>query len=166
MSRVWVKLDATYVEDEKVMAAGALAELVFVRSIAYCRRRVTDGYVSAAAVRGLVLGVPEALEVLVAALVDNGLWDVTEGGWRVRNYEVWQQTKAGLAADAERKRLARAERERDKKERKGRATDVHDVSSGRPADARTVSSFDPDDVYVDAGFVHENVVALKAQVAR
>ena len=58
MSRPWVKIDATYVEDEKVMAAGALAELVFIRSIAYCRRRFTDGVIKPPAIATLTLGVP------------------------------------------------------------------------------------------------------------
>jgi len=148
MTRVWVKLDATYVEDEKVMAAGALAELVFIRSIAYCRRRVTDGYVSAAAVKSLTLGVPDAPETLVEALVVNELWDVCDGGWTVRNYEVWQQTKAKLALDAERKRADREER---KKERDiARTSTVRPSSSaGRPADALTLVPGDftePDDI--------------------
>lgn len=138
MSRVWVKLDATYVEDEKIMAAGALAELVFIRSIAYCRRRVTDGFISAAAVRGLVFGVPELQETLVGALVANELWDVIDGGWSVRNYGEWQQTTAKLAADAERKRADREER---KKERDiARTSAVRpEPSAGRPTDAPRTS---------------------------
>lgn len=148
MSRVWVKLDATYVEDEKVMAAGALAELVFVRSIAYCRRRVTDGFISSAAVRSLTLGVPDEPATLVGALVDNGLWDVIDGGWSVRNYEVWQQTKSKLAEDAARKRTEREER---KKER-----DIARTSVLRPADVDRTP-------YIDTDYVKTNVASLRAR---
>jgi hypothetical protein len=148
VTRVWVKLDATYVEDEKVMAAGALAELVFIRSIAYCRRRVTDGFISSSAVRSLTLGVPDAPEALVEALVVNELWDVCAGGWTVRNYEVWQQTKAKLAEEAARKRTEREER---KKER-----DIARTSTVRPADTDRTP-------YIDTDYVKTNVASLRAR---
>lgn len=148
MSRPWVKIDATYVEDDKVMAAGALAELVFIRSIAYCRRRFTDGYVAVHALPSLTLGVPETSETLVGALVGNRLWavDDVKGGWRVVNYEQWQMTSEKLAAEAERKR---AERQISKKRQRpdssaGRPADVHAASDGHPL--TLVADFDePDD---------------------
>lgn len=136
MSRIWVKLDATYIEDERIMEAGALAELVFVRSLAYCRRRVTDGAVSNAAARSLCNGVPESPETLIEALVASGLWLVAESGWRVRSYDSWQQTSEVLKAEA-----ARKKEERDKK-RKGRAADVLPVSDGRPADTQEKPDWD------------------------
>lgn len=130
MSRPWVKLDATYVEDDKVMAAGALAELVFVRSIAYCRRRFTDGVIKPAAIPSLTLGVPEDSATLVEALVVNRLWSVHPDGWVVVNYESWQMTTAKLAAEAERKRA-----DRDKRKDRQRP----DSSAGRPTDAGRTS---------------------------
>ena len=136
MSRIWVKLDATYTEDERIMEAGALAELVFVRSLAYCRRRVTDGAVTPAAARSLCIGIPETPETLIAALVDSGLWVMQDNGWRVRSYDSWQQTSDVLKAEA-----ARKKEERDKK-RKGRAPDVLLVSDGRPADEPKTPAFE------------------------
>lgn len=130
MSRPWVKLDATYVEDDKVMAAGALAELVFVRSIAYCRRRFTDGVIKPAAIPSLTLGVPEDSATLVEALVTNRLWAVHPDGWVVVNYEAWQLTTEKLAAEAERKRA-------DREKRKDRQRP--NPSSGRPSDAGRTS---------------------------
>ena len=127
MSRPWVKIDATYVEDDKIMAAGALAELVFIRSIAYCRRRFTDGRISPAAVLSLTLGVPESSATLVEALVANRLWVVDDGGgWRVVNYDRWQMTTEKLANDAERKRA-----DREKRQKRQRP----DSSAGRATDA-------------------------------
>ena len=137
MSRVWLKLDATYPEDDRILEAGALAELLFVRSIAYCRRRLTDGFVSKSAVKLLALGIPDAAETLVEALVANELWLVVDGGWKVRSYEKWQQTKADLAADAERKRT---ERDREKERKKER--DIGGTSASCPPDIRLVPDFD------------------------
>lgn len=144
MSRIWVKLDATYVEDERIMEAGALAELVFVRSLAYCRRRVTDGAVSNAAARSLCSGIPESPETLIDALVASGLWVVAEVGWRVRSYDSWQQTSDVLKAEA-----ARKKEERDKK-RKGRAADVHVLSDGRPDDTPETPAFEVGKQYLRA----------------
>lgn len=117
MSRVWVKLDATYPEDERIMASGSRAELLFIRSICYARRRVTDGHIPASALRLLAFGIDADPATLASTLVDNELWLVDGDGWRLRSYDTWQQTKDGLAADAARKRAERAERKRDKKER-------------------------------------------------
>lgn len=134
MSRVWVKLDATYVEDERVMAAGPMAELLFIRSICYARRRVTDGHIPASAIRLLAFGIDADPHELAAALVAHGLWITVEDGWVLRSYEAWQQTREGLAADAARKRAVRAERQREKKER-----DIARTSSVCPQDAARTS---------------------------
>lgn len=130
MTRVWVKLDATYVEDEKIMAAGALAELVFIRSIAYCRRRFTDGVIKPGAIASLTLGVPETPATLVEALVANGLWVVHPDGWEVLNFAVWQLTTTKLAIEAERKRA-----DREKRQSRQRPN----LSVGRPSDAPRTS---------------------------
>ena len=69
-----MKLDATYQEDERVMAAGAQAELLFIRSICCCRRRVTDGFVPQSALRLLSFGIDVDAETLAFTLVENELW--------------------------------------------------------------------------------------------
>lgn len=130
MQRPWVKIDATYVEDDKILEVGALPELLFLRSIAYCRRRATDGVVTPAASRALAFGIPDTVEALVEALVAVELWVLHPEGWYVRSYEKWQQTNSQLASEAARKR---AERQRDKQEKQVR--DVRTASDGRPLDA-------------------------------
>ena len=157
MSRVWVKLDATYPEDERIMAAGACAELLFIRSICYCRRRVTDGNIPASALRLLAFGIDGEPDALASTLVAHELWLTVEGGWRLRSYDVWQQTAAGLAADAERKRLERAERQREKKER-----DIGRTSSPRPSDTARTSTDCPKDGFVDVDFVTATVSPLRS----
>lgn len=156
MSRVWVKLDATYTEDERVMAAGAMAELLFIRSICYCRRRVTDGHIPASALRMLAVGIDADPAVLAATLVEHELWLEVEGGWRLRSYDTWQQTREGLAADAARKRAERAERQREKKER-----DIGRTSSVRPSDTARTSTDCPQDGFVDVDFVTATVTPLR-----
>ena len=157
MTRVWVKLDATYVEDEKIMAAGALAELVFIRSIAFCRRRVTDGDLSPGAVRGLMLGVPGDPTEIVAALVTHGLWDACDQGFSVRNYAEWQQTRTKLDSEAERKRTEREER---KKERK-KERDIARTFTGQTTDVPRTATDAP---IITADYVRDNVHVLREQV--
>lgn len=157
MSRVWLKLDATYVEDDRILEAGALAELLFVRSIAYCRRRLTDGFVSAAAVRTLVVGIPEESAALVGALVGVELWLPCDGGWMVRSYDKWQQTKSDLAADAERKRNER-DRERERKKER----DIGGTSAVCPSDA--VLAVVPDFVEDDDGLVPELLAEMRSKL--
>lgn len=161
MTRVWVKLDATYAEDERIMAAGACAELLFVRSICYCRRRVTDGHIPTSALRLLAFGIDEDAEHLAATLVANELWLEVSDGWRLRSYETWQQTKETLAQDAARKRDARAERQREKKER-----DIARTSSVRPSDAARTSDdyLEPADV-TDIDTARERFAELRTVLA-
>ena len=152
MTRVWVKLDATYPEDERIMAVGACAELLFIRSICYCRRRVTDGHIPHSALRLLAFGIDEDAQHLAATLVAHELWLQVDDGWRLRSYEAWQQTKETLAQDAERKRAARAERQREKKER-----DIVRTSGPRPQDVHRT----PADEFVDLDFVTATITPIR-----
>lgn len=158
MSRVWVKLDATYPEDDRIMASGAMAELLFIRSICYCRRRVTDGHIPTSALRLLAFGIDGDAHELARTLVANELWLEADDGWRLRSYEAWQQTKEGLAQDAARKRAERAERQRDKKER-----DIGRTSMARPLDAARTSD-DTADV-TDIDLIRDRVAALRSALA-
>lgn len=154
MSRVWVKLDATYPEDERIMSSGACAELLFIRSICYCRRRVTDGHIPTSALRLLAFGIDGDPHELAATLVAHELWLDVEDGWLLRSYNAWQQTKETLAADAARKRSERAERQREKKER-----DIARTSAVCPSDAARTSG-EPDR-FVDVDFVTATVTPLR-----
>jgi hypothetical protein len=72
--RSWHPLDVCYWEDDKVIAAGPWAELLFVRGLCFCRRVHSDGYLThrqAVHVVGAGLEDPEAA---VVALVTVGLW--------------------------------------------------------------------------------------------
>ena len=75
--------------------------------------RSRNGCTSPTAIPTLTFGLPEPDDVLVAALVSNRLWIDHPDGWAIVNYEVWQITKAKLAADAERKRTERVDKKRE-----------------------------------------------------
>lgn len=104
---VWVRLDDAFYDHPKVMKAGALAELLWVRSLAWCNRnRPTspDGTFPLEVVWRLASFCPR-LTVdgdsvspadLATALVREGLWDEVPGGYRIHDYSEYQLSDAQL----------------------------------------------------------------------
>ena len=85
MSAIYVKLDASYHLDPKVLDLGdERAELLFIRGLTYCKTHLTDGIIHR---RALATFAPFANEVppveLAAALVGVGLWVEHPKGWQV-----------------------------------------------------------------------------------
>lgn len=105
----YAPLAARYYEDEKVMHLTPMAELLFVRVLAFCASSMSDGFISDAQLRataGLVRRYGRAKDQLVKV----GLWERDEirGGFRVVSWLKWNPSaddiRAGQAQDAERKR--------------------------------------------------------------
>lgn len=85
MSAIYVKLDASYHLDPKVLdLSDERAELLFIRGLTYCKTHLTDGIIHR---RALATFAPFAAEVppveLAAALVGVGLWVEHPKGWQV-----------------------------------------------------------------------------------
>lgn len=80
----WVKLDDNYQFDPKILAAGAMAELLYVRSLAWAKRDwKAEGRIDRRHLAPLTLGIPGKAATHVAALVELELWTVVEGGWQI-----------------------------------------------------------------------------------
>ncbi len=140
MSRIWVKLDATYTEDDSIVAVGPLAELLYIRALTYCRRRVSDGFVPHAVVPVIAAQIPADAYEMADLLVAAELWLETDGGFLVRSWCEWQVTSESLKAESERKKLAREQKRTEKNRRQ--PTDVRPLSDGRPADAEERADLD------------------------
>lgn len=66
-----VQLDVNYADDDKIVAAGEKAELLYVRSLCYAKRLMTDGFVSDSQLpRFLLPGVQQRAK----KLLEVGLW--------------------------------------------------------------------------------------------
>lgn len=87
----WVKLDDNFPDHPKITQAGPLAGWLFVCGLAYCNRLLTDGYIPAGQVRKLA-DVDDPL-ALAGRLVDAGLWEVADGGYRVHDYLDYQPSR-------------------------------------------------------------------------
>lgn len=113
----WVKLSTSYDTDAAIMRAGEAAEVLFTRSLAYCGREETAGFIPD--------GMPERLcpknaRARVKALVAEQLWvrDDERHGWWVRSWGAWQSELDALAA------RRRADRDRKRRERDRRAQEA------------------------------------------
>jgi hypothetical protein len=87
----WVKLDDQFADHPKVLQAGPLAGWLYICGLTYCSRLLTDGFIPSGQVRRLAdLKNPDAL---AKRLVDAGLWESCEGGFRIHDYLEYQPTK-------------------------------------------------------------------------
>lgn len=114
----WVKLTDDFTENRKILEAGPLASWLWVSAIAWSNRNGTDGRVPFAQVPRLAtfdgVGVytgnysGEDVDVrkLADVLADVGLFEPTEGGWLIHDYEQYQLTKDRLEEMTAAKRRA------------------------------------------------------------
>lgn len=80
----WVKIDDQFTDHPKVVAVGPVAGWLYLCGLTYCSRFLTDGHIPAAQVRRLAdVKNPDRL---AAALVEAGLWESCDGGYRVHDY--------------------------------------------------------------------------------
>lgn len=73
MSDIFVKLDAEYASDPKLLEAGPLAELLYVRSLCFCKRTMSDGVIRVTQLPVVALGIPSARK-LADKLVEVNAW--------------------------------------------------------------------------------------------
>lgn len=93
----WIKIDESCSDHRKIQDVGPLGLALFVRGLTYCNRNLTDGHIPTRQAMsdafwstGGGLGDPEAL---IASMIQVGLWEETEGGYRVHDYLVYQFSK-------------------------------------------------------------------------
>lgn len=86
----FVPLDVNYSHDRAIRQAGPMAELLFIRSLAYARkmRSVTGGLIPDYDLLTVAAGIPNPKRH-VKALIDQRLWVIAKGGWRIRSFEKW-----------------------------------------------------------------------------
>lgn len=105
--REWVFVDCGLWEDPRIIEAGRDAKDLFLAALGYCGANLTDGFVTAKAMPNLAVRAMMTLDEAVDAadaLVREGLWTDTKGGWCVTRYLNWQRSRAD--AEDERRRAA------------------------------------------------------------
>ena len=91
---IYVRLDASYDMDEAIWMAGPMAELLFLRSLAYSKRKQTDGFIPEMALVVIGARIDADLAVLADRLVTAELWIKSDEpcGWHVTGWDKWQMT--------------------------------------------------------------------------
>lgn len=102
---MYARLDNHFDQHPKIVAAGWKGGWLFTTGICYASRMLTDGFIPTGMVPRLVAGMP-GWKKAAAMLVQLGLWQEVEGGYRIHDYLDYQEARA----DVERKRKYDRER--------------------------------------------------------
>lgn len=108
MSGLYIKLDAEYASDDKLIAAGPMGELLYVRSLAFCKRQMVDGIIRTNQLNVIALGIPSAKKH-AEALVESGAWTLTAEGWQIANWLKHNKSAEQINEDREMRRVASME---------------------------------------------------------
>lgn len=128
----WVRLDDNFFSHPKAVSAGRDARDLFLAGMCFCNRGLTDGFIPGEALRRLAADAEvDNAPALAAKLVEVGLWEATDGGYRIHQYLDYQPSKERVEAE----RAANAQRQAEWRDRKKEA---------RNAVTNTVSNADGD----------------------
>jgi hypothetical protein len=89
----WVRLEDTFYDHPKVLAAGNAAVGLHILSICYSSAKLTDGHITPRIVRFLG-GTPK----LAARLVSCRLWEVEEDGWLIHDFLDYNPSRETIEA--------------------------------------------------------------------
>lgn len=89
----WARLDDGFYSDPDVMAMGLQARALYVAGLVHCARGLTDGFIRAELIAKLaVMADVEDVIGSVQRLGDLKVWTPVDGGYKVRNWERYNQT--------------------------------------------------------------------------
>lgn len=113
---MWVKIDDAAPLHPKLLDAGAEAAWLWVAGLAHANRHTTDGRIEGRHLAALYPPLGSKARRLARKLVEIGLWIECGDGYRIHDYEEYQEQAMSSARDA--KRARDAERARRYRERK------------------------------------------------
>lgn len=110
----WVRLEDSFPEHPKILGLSVAAKWLIVEGLCWCNRNLTDGFIADEAAPRL-----GATRKLTGELVEAGVWERCDGGWRVHDYEDFQPSRDRVLADREAGRLRKAKHDAKKRAAKG-----------------------------------------------
>jgi hypothetical protein len=154
----YAPLSAHYYKDDAIDEAGEAAELLYVRGLAFCADVLSDGFISdRQLVRFVGVGMFDAIDRAVR-LVEVGLWETVEGGYRVKSWLDWNRSRAEItdymAKDRDRKPRSRHDSESDRPEPdppNGGGQDVDRIPNGNRTESESPAERSPNGVPPHAG---------------
>lgn len=107
----WIKVHNSMPQHPKLLRAGDRAAWLQVCGLCYANEHLTDGFIPRHALPVVAPGVRGA-EKLARLLVDVGMWDEVDDGWRIHDYTDHQRSAEEVrerrSKDAARKAVARS----------------------------------------------------------
>lgn len=110
----YAALWANYYQDDAIMTVGVDAELLFLRSLAFCAGAFTDGQFTRRQATGAFGGGLTDIQTLIDALIDAGLWipGPDPDTYVIRSWLKWNRSRDEITrmrnTDAARKRPAQS----------------------------------------------------------
>lgn len=92
---VYVPLDVNFMRDPRIRRAGANAEQLYLRSLAYAKGGETDGFVHDYDLEVIAVGLPK-VQQRVDALVREKAWEERDGGWFICGWFKWNEPVEAL----------------------------------------------------------------------
>lgn len=101
MKGPYVPLAVGYRDNDRVLGVEPLAELLFVRGLAFAKEKFQDGFIGQRQVVTFGHDIAHQYMVetddLVCQLVDVGLWSSVEGGWLIEGWTDWNTIESSRA---------------------------------------------------------------------
>jgi hypothetical protein len=134
----WVRIDDAALSHPKIARAGVDGFGLWMGSLAYANRHVTDGFIPSDC---LALLVPSSwklgetrLALIAERLVTLALWHPVEGGWLIHGYSEYQEQALKVNVSERRERDAERKRQSRNNEKRRRNEGGHSVT---PADGHS-----------------------------
>lgn len=124
---LYVRLNAEYPTDDEFIEAGPMPELLYVRALCFCKRKLIDGVISAKQLPAIAMGIPSPKRH-AKTLVSVGLWEETDEGWLVVGWLKWNKSAKEVQSDRETRQIASA---------KANHAQYHLPSDGKPGKPST-----------------------------
>jgi hypothetical protein len=97
-----VQLDVEYASDDKLIEAGPMAELLYVRGLCFAKRTLTDGRITHGQLSAVAIGIPSPVKH-ARRLVEVGAWRATTTGYQIVSWLKRNKSAATVRAEADRK---------------------------------------------------------------
>lgn len=110
----WIRVDDAFYDHHKFARVGALGTAAWIAGLAHCNRNLTDGFISEKAAQRLIdcrglgtytsnmSGRDAEPQDGIDELVDAGLWDEVDGGYRIHDYLDYQPSALKVREDRNR----------------------------------------------------------------
>ena len=113
----WIRIDDSFADHPKLIAAGPIAQLIQIRALCYASRHLTDGFIPPGAIPSLIAGmehigiddygglfthgckVPE-LDI-PALMTGSGLWEKCAGGYQIHDFLDYNPSKLDVLSRRE-----------------------------------------------------------------